>query len=353
LISACVNVGVPQPGRKLSFKENDSSVEDFSNIIMEKPRILAELSPVSLKMNEGDKLAQSLVIICHCRNRDEVIPEFIKEFLLRDMNTNPKDPKYQHDGMASRTFLPYANLIAADFATKMLTPLLLYCNEIKDELKPSSPALMETIGKFTQQIVQFIPLLPFAIWDICSFIHTKGRVKGPSLVASFLFMRFFCPAIKNPEAYCYLPRMFSSFLFSPPSTFTHFYIIYPEVPTPKIKKNVGIISEALAKSVSTPVSSPTPSSTTIDPLAQLMKAEKERVFHAIENWLIKPTAVPPSKVGDAPFPWSIHEEAIRYLHQLVFDNISTLAYKLGEDTASSTMTYQMGEIVDVIVATLG
>jgi len=287
---------------------------------------------VSLKMNEGDKLAQSLVIICHCRNRDEVIPEFIKEFLLRDLNSDPKDPKYQHDGMASRTFLPYANLIGSEFMTKMLTPLLQYCNEIKEDLKPNSSALMEAIVKFSTQIVNCVPQLPFPIWDICNFIHAKGRIKGPSLVASFLFLRLFCPAIKNPEAYCYLPQ----------------------TPSPKLKKSFAIISETLSKTVPpvNPTASPPPA--TSDPFSQLMKAEKERVFHAIDNWMIKPTAVPPPvKLADAPFPWSIHEEAIRYLHLLVFDNISTLAYKLGEHTASSTMTYQMAEIVDVIVASLG
>ncbi len=34
---------------------------------METPKVLAELVPTALKMNEGDKMAQSLVIICHCR----------------------------------------------------------------------------------------------------------------------------------------------------------------------------------------------------------------------------------------------------------------------------------------------
>ena len=87
-----------------------------------------------------------------------------------------EDPKYQHDGMASRTFLPYANLIGTEyvlftssttlinrslpflmfclcssssflflyhrFTAKMVTPLLQYCSDIKEELKPNSPSLV-------------------------------------------------------------------------------------------------------------------------------------------------------------------------------------------------------------------
>eukprot|EP00026_Physarum_polycephalum_P001440 Phypoly_transcript_01441.p1 GENE.Phypoly_transcript_01441~~Phypoly_transcript_01441.p1 ORF type:complete len:1034 (+),score=181.95 Phypoly_transcript_01441:244-3345(+) len=330
LIFACVSVGVPHTGRRLTIKENDTAVEDFSNVIMEKPRILAELSPISLKMNEGDKLAQSLVIICHCRGRDEVIPEFIKEFFLRDISSHPKEPRY-YDGMAARTFLPYANLIGTEFTSKMVTPLLQYCNDIKEELKPNSPTLLEAVVKFTYQINNFITQLPYSMWDICNFIHSKGRVKGPSVVTSFLFMRFFCPAIKNPEAYCFIPQE----------------------PTQVAKKNLALISESLSKIVPPTGALAKTSSIQNDPFAQLMRTEKEKIFNTIDNWLAKPTSVAPTKQqNDAPFPWSIHEEAIRYLHQLVFDNISTLAYKLGEDTASSTMTYQLGEIVDVIVATL-
>jgi len=216
------------------------------------------------------------------------------------------------------------------FTSKMVTPLLQYSSEIKEEFKPNSPTLLEAVAKFTYQISHCIPQLPFAMWDICNFIHSKGRIKGPSLVASFLFMRFFCPAIKNPEAYCYIA----------------------EQPSQKTKKNMAIISDSLSKIVP-PAGALSSNSGTMDPFSMLMKTEKERVFHAIEAWLVKPAAVPPVKQqNDAPFPWSIHEEAVRYLHQLVFDNISTLAYRLGEDTASSTMTYQLPEIVDVIVATL-
>ena len=34
LIFACVSVGVPHTGRKLSIKENDTAVEDFSNVYL-------------------------------------------------------------------------------------------------------------------------------------------------------------------------------------------------------------------------------------------------------------------------------------------------------------------------------
>ncbi len=59
--------------------------------------------------------------------------------------------------MASRTFLPYANLVGSEYVivvpyvlitnyrhmTKVLTPLMSYVtNEVKEDLKPNTPALV-------------------------------------------------------------------------------------------------------------------------------------------------------------------------------------------------------------------
>jgi len=135
---------------------------------------------------------------------------------------------------------------------------------------------------------------------------------------------FFCPAVKNPEAYCEVSEL-----------------------TKKQRKAFVLIADILAK-----ISMVDRNPADAEELNQFMKKEREKLLRALEIWMTRPSSVPPPpQPPDAPLPWSILEEALRYLHQTLVDNITALTSKLTDKGVTCTMTYSLSEIVEALVVT--
>jgi len=192
---------------------------------------------------------------------------------------------------------------------------------IVDETKQT--VVQEWVSRFMRHILSTVHKIPFPVWDICHYIYTVvGPKRGVGLVTSFLFARFFCPAILNPEAYCH----------------------FEEEPTRKLRKFFTVVSDLVSKIAS-------PEYGAEESLSQYSYNEREVTHKIIDSWMTRPASVPPPpQPPDAPFPWTIQEEAIRYLHRVLYDNLVPLSHKLGDAGVTNTLTHKLPEILDIIVS---
>jgi len=78
--------------------------------------------------------------------------------------------------------------------------------------------------------------------------------------------------------------------------------------------------------------------------------ERAVMHQVVDSWMTRPVSVPPPpQPPDTPFPWNIQEEAIKYLHRLLYDNLVPLSHKLGDTGVTNTLTYKLPEILELIV----
>jgi len=268
-------------------------------------------------------LAQSLVILCHFNNRTDLIPSFIKSFFAADLLAESRNEYELRDGMAARIFSPFANLVGTEFMADALNPLAGEAQTIPENLQSNSTQLMDYVAKFLGFIISSIPLIPFPVWDICHHIFISvHKSRGPSVVAAFLFGRFFCPAVRSPDAYCDISEL-----------------------TKKQRKSFVLIAEMLAK-----IAQVDKSSSDSEEFAFFTKKERDKLLRTLELWMTRPASVPPPpQPPDAPLPWSIMEEALRYLHETLVDNMAALTSKLADKGVTCTMTYSLYEIVESLV----
>jgi len=114
----------------------------------------------------------------------------------------------------------------------------------------------------------------------------------------------------------------------------------------KQRKAFVLIADMLSKSSLAEKSHPSDT----EEINQFVKKEREKLFKSLEIWMTRPSSVPPPpQPPDAPLPWSILEEALRYLHQTLLDNMSVLTHKLNDKGVTCTMTYTLAEIVEALV----
>jgi len=244
-----------------------------------------------------------------------LVPEYIKSFLASDLVSDAKKEVKMNDSMAARMFSPYANLVGTEYMSEAIQPLVTDYPSYVEETKHS--ILMEFVSRFLRHILSSLHKIPFPVWDICHYIFAVvGPKRGIHLVSSFLFARFFNPAIQNPEAYCQ----------------------FDEEPSKKLRKFFSNITELITKLACTFDTDP------------LFTTEREVLHKAIDSWMTRPVSVPPPpQAPDTPFPWNIQEEAIRYLHRVLYDNLVPLSHKLGDVGVTNTLTYKLPEMLELLI----
>jgi hypothetical protein len=317
----CGQIGLPTKGKKIAIGQHDPKAEEFAKLFLEEPRVIEELAPLSFKLLEGDKFAQSVVILCHSHNSLDLVPEYVKSFLATDLVADAKKEAKLNDGMASKMFSPYANLIATEYMTESLDMLVNDHKSIAEESKQS--VVQEWVSRFIRHILATIHKIPFPVWDMCHYIYTVvGPKRGVRLVTSFLFARFYCPGILNPEAYCQ----------------------FEDDPSKKVRKFFTTVGDMISRIAS-------PELGVDESYTQYSVNEREVMYKVVDGWMTRPASVPPPpQPPDTPFPWNIQEEAIRYLHRILYDNLVPLSHKLGDTGVTNTLTHKLPEILEIIVS---
>ncbi|SCU85403.1 LANO_0C04170g1_1 [Lachancea nothofagi CBS 11611] len=164
--------------------------------------------------NDIDALASSMLTICEVKNASHVIVvELIKEEI---QSASRYADVLRRNSCATRTLSMFSRLKGSKYLTETLRPVLSSIIDNDDgfeieKISPDHPDAEKNVQLFTKylemlinSIVNSIPSFPAKFFLICQSIYLSVREKFPGYetvaVGSFIFLRFFCPALVSPDS---------------------------------------------------------------------------------------------------------------------------------------------------------
>ncbi|KAI9026450.1 hypothetical protein CLU79DRAFT_741805 [Phycomyces nitens] len=188
----------------------DMLVDYSPNIILS----LCEACPAS----DIDNVVQALLVSFRSRNKTMVL---LKALIEREVQTTASEVDlFRKSSVATRLLSIFAKMNGSEYVRSVLRPVFLALGERSPsqntyELDPSKVGPNENVVKNKENVItateMFLDAIcssadqaPISFHEVCHCITTIVRTRFPeasnTAVGSFVFLRFFCPAIVSPES---------------------------------------------------------------------------------------------------------------------------------------------------------
>ncbi|SCU88882.1 LAFA_0E15060g1_1 [Lachancea sp. 'fantastica'] len=164
--------------------------------------------------NDIDSLASSMLSIYEVKNASHIIVvELIKDEI---QNASRYADVLRRNSCATRTLSMFSRLKGTSYLRQTLKPIInkiiANCEDFEiEKITPENPSaeknvalFIKYLGMLIDSIVDSVPSFPPQFFLICQSIYSSVREKFPgyetAAVGSFVFLRFFCPALVSPDS---------------------------------------------------------------------------------------------------------------------------------------------------------
>ncbi|KAM3161127.1 Ras-GAP domain-containing protein [Lachancea thermotolerans] len=188
-------------------------IEEFVEESLKNPRFIS-LAARICPANDIDALSSSMLTVFEVKNAAHIIVvELIKDEI---QNASRYADVLRRNSCATRALSMFSRLKGSDYLAKTLKPVLEgIINKGEsfeiEKLSPDDPDAERNAQLFTKylemlidSIVNSISSFPPEFFILCQTIYLSVRNKFPGYekvaVGSFIFLRFFCPALVSPDA---------------------------------------------------------------------------------------------------------------------------------------------------------
>ena len=172
-----------------------------------------------LKNEELNKCAFCLIRIFDGCGK---VLRLINHFIQREIDqTTHENTLFRNNTILTKLITSYAKIAGSKFLRNLLGPIIndliqsppiISCIEIDSKklidpslIKDQVDRLLELTQRFLDKIIEQIESIPFVIRQICHCLYVSTEKKFPDCakfgVASFIFLRFICPAIVAPDSF--------------------------------------------------------------------------------------------------------------------------------------------------------
>ncbi|XBW34527.1 hypothetical protein QEN19_000075 [Hanseniaspora menglaensis] len=176
------------------------------------PQILNALS-LQCPVNEVERLATSLLKVCSPKNITHL---FISDLIDEEISKVARNMDIlRRNSLATRSLAIFSRVKGTEFLKKTIMPLVLSVVVEKLDFEIEKPItnpgerevhmsrFIDCMDNFCDNTLTSFDLLPVEFLYISQRIYASAKEKFPGseliAVGSFIFLRFFCPAIVNPE----------------------------------------------------------------------------------------------------------------------------------------------------------
>lgn len=194
-------------------EEQEESVNAILKQFLKHPYLLRTLA-LQCPYNDLERLASSLLRICAAKNITHI---FISDLIEDEINFVSRNMDIlRRNSLATRTLAIFSRVKGSEFLDFTITPLIEDIvvegldfeieKQIDDPIEKAVQVerFVNCIDKFTDNIEKAFDYLPEEFFYISQKIYQAAHRKFPGseliAVGSFIFLRFFCPAIVNPES---------------------------------------------------------------------------------------------------------------------------------------------------------
>ncbi|KAL0094889.1 hypothetical protein F4703DRAFT_1902562 [Phycomyces blakesleeanus] len=188
----------------------DMLVEFSPNIVLS----LCEACPAS----DIDNVVQALLVSFRSRNKTMLL---LKALIEREVQTTVSEVDlFRKSSVATRLLSMFAKMNGSEYVRSVLKPVFQVLGERSPsqntyELDPSKVSSNEDLVKNKENVITATEMFlnaicssadqaPRSFHEVCHCITTIVRTRFPeasnTAVGSFIFLRFFCPAIVSPES---------------------------------------------------------------------------------------------------------------------------------------------------------
>ncbi|CUS22629.1 LAQU0S06e02366g1_1 [Lachancea quebecensis] len=199
---------------KVKFSAHKNKlIEEFVEESLKNPRFIS-LAARICPANDIDALSSSMLTVFEVKNAAHIIVvELIKDEI---QNASRYADVLRRNSCATRALSMFSRLKGSDYLAKTLKPVLegIINKEESfeiEKLSPDDPDAERNVQLFTKylkllidSIVNSIASFPPEFFILCQTIYLSVRNKFPGYekvaVGSFIFLRFFCPALVSPDA---------------------------------------------------------------------------------------------------------------------------------------------------------
>lgn len=194
-------------------EEQEESVNAILKEFLKHPYLLRTLA-LQCPYNDLERLASSLLRICAAKNITHI---FIADLIEDEINFVSRNMDIlRRNSLATRTLAIFSRVKGSEFLDFTITPLIedivVEGQDFEIEKQNENPIeralqverFVNCIDKFADNIEKAFDYLPDEFFYISQKIYQAAHRKFPGSelisVGSFIFLRFFCPAIVNPES---------------------------------------------------------------------------------------------------------------------------------------------------------
>ena len=194
-------------------KKRDEIVEEVVLLSLKTPAMLSKACRVC-PASDIDALASSIVYVFEVKNAAHII---VTELVREEISNATRHMEIlRRNSCATRALSMLARIKGMDYLSKILKPILeelLETNECFEVEKiepddPDAPRNLQLFKKYLTKVVDAITnsidSFPPQFFVICQAIHSSASERFPEYadiaVGSFLFLRFFCPALVSPDS---------------------------------------------------------------------------------------------------------------------------------------------------------
>lgn len=194
-------------------EKQEEAVNDILRQFLKHPYLLRLLA-LKCPYNELERLASSLLRIWSAKNITHI---FIADLIEDEINLVSRNMEIlRRNSLATRTLAIFSRVKGSEFLDKTIKPLIDGIvvdgldfeieKNIEDPIEKAKHVerFMNCIDTFVENIEKSYDCLPDEFFYISQKIYEAANKKfsGSELISvgSFIFLRFFCPAIINPES---------------------------------------------------------------------------------------------------------------------------------------------------------
>lgn len=203
----------------LSARKNKKDTEEFSDEMVEKLSELYEVYGAAAEIassTEHNLLASALFgLFSYSKKLDKLFDVLLKdEISVVSRSTDI----FRRNSTLTKLLSNFAKDYGLDYLSVTLVPFIedLVENEVAFEVEKSSDKentdlFMKYFNKLLDAIINSLDAVPSSFKFICSEIYkcVKQKFEDAALIAvgSFIFLRFFCPAIISPSTFFNIPTI--------------------------------------------------------------------------------------------------------------------------------------------------